>query len=483
VGLPSPVIQKKFRRSGGGRTKPIDNKGKEGHMRPRILNAPTGWLTVLLVSCLWWGLGCSAQEPQPVSEVTYTFDTDVQDLITILAQKSKDNPYREFDKKFSGLYVPKSLFTQEPFVLGLSTESRIPAILLLTAKWVKRYGEAGWLHEMEGPRSQVKFDRNELMPEVARAFSVAPPDSATRRDKVLMALPTGICGNVLFFREDLLKRYHLKPPRTWDELKAVCRKILPQEKQLKYGLLLQPSRFVDDFYTIFWGFGGVIMDDNRFVLGQVQNQEAFLAALKEVVSMEGSILPAAPAIKQFESEEALQQSFLKGEALFVIHLNYFTRDLVDVLQQSTIRTPGGITKIAGQVGVVPMPSPAGQAKQYTNIDSLGWAVNNFAATAWNARQVMDGVKIFLKLLVNDEYQLQAAESWGEVPSLRSALKKLNDKEVLEVYNTVFAAPNMVIRVPPSSRGLNNIMEKQLIAALYGQQTPEAALQEILRELE
>jgi hypothetical protein len=115
-------------------------------MRRRVLLTPAGWLMVLLVSCLLWGLGCGAQEPPPVSEITYTFDKDVQDLINILAQKSKANPYRNFDEKFTGLYVPKSLFTQEPFVLGLSTESRIPAILLLTAKWVKRYGEAGWLH-------------------------------------------------------------------------------------------------------------------------------------------------------------------------------------------------------------------------------------------------------------------------------------------------------------------------------------------------
>ena len=367
-------------------------------------------------------------------------------------------------------------------MLGLSTESRIPAILLLTAKWVKRYGEAGWLHQMEGPRSQVKFHRDELMPEVARAFSVAPAESATRKGSILMAVPTGICGNVLFFRQDLLARYHLAPPRNWDELKAICRKILPQEKQMKYGLLLQPTRFVDDFYAIFWGFGGEAMDDNRFVLGQVQNQAAFIAALKEVLSMQGTVLPAARDLKPFESEEALQQSFLKGEALFVIHLNYFARDLADVLGQSQSKYPGGITNIARQVGVAPIPAPAGQALRYTNLDSLGWAVNNFAATAWNALQVMDGVKKFLKLLVNDEYQLQAAQSWGEVPSLRSALKKLQDKEVLEVYNTVFAAPGVIIRVPAASRELNNSMGKHLLEALYGQRTPEAALQAVLQDL-
>jgi ABC-type glycerol-3-phosphate transport system substrate-binding protein len=479
--LPLPVIQKITGGLAADVQIPLITEGKTS-MRPRVLSTPAGWLTVLLVSCLLWGLGCVAQEPPPVSEITYTFDKDFQDLITILAKKSKANPYKDFDKNFSGLYVPKSLFTQEPFVLGLSTESRIPAILLLTAKWVKRYGESGWLHEMEGPRSQIKFNRDDLMPEVAQAFTVAPPDSASRKGKMLMAVPTGICGNVLFYRQDLLKRYHLKPPRNWDELKAICRKILPQEKQVKYGLLLQPTRFIDDFYTIFWGFGGIVMDENRFVLGQVQNQAAFIAALREILSMQGTILPTAKEMKPFESEEALQQSFLKGEALFVIHLNYFTRDLVDVLRQTKSKKPGGITNIRDQVGGVPIPSPAGQTRHYTNLDSLGWAVNHFAATAWNALQVMDGVKKFLKLLVNDQYQLQAAETWGEVPSLRSALKKLQDKEVLEVYNNVFAAPNMVIRVPSSSREFNNTMEKQLLAVLYGQQTPEAALLVVLQEM-
>jgi multiple sugar transport system substrate-binding protein len=311
---------------------------------------------------------------------------------------------------------------------------------------------------------------------------VAPAGGDSRKSKILMALPTGICGNVLFFRQDLLARYHLKPPRNWDELKAICRKILPQEKRLKYGLLLQPSRFIDDFYAIFWGFGGVVMDDNQFVLGQVQNQAAFLAALKEIVGMEGTILPAARDMLPFDSEEALQQSFLKGEALFVIHLNYFARDLGDVLRQTKERYPGGITRIADQVRVAPIPSQAGQARRYTNLDSLGWAVNNYAATAWNALQVMDGVRKFLQLLVNDEYQLQAAQTWGEVPSLRSALKKLQDKEVLEVYNAIFAAPDVIIRVPPSSRGLNDTMEKNLLAALYGQQTPEAALQAVLHDM-
>ncbi len=102
-------------------------------MRPSILRIPVAWVAVLLVSCLLWGLGCTAEEAPPVSAGTYTFDKDVKKIINTLAQKGKANPYREFDRNFTGLFVPKSLLALEPFVLGLATESRIPAILLLKA--------------------------------------------------------------------------------------------------------------------------------------------------------------------------------------------------------------------------------------------------------------------------------------------------------------------------------------------------------------
>ena len=95
---------------------------------------------------------------------------------------------------------------------------------------------------------------------------------------------------------------------------------------------------------------------------------------------------------------------------------------------------------------------------------------------------MEGVRQFLQLVVNERFQLLAADTYGEVPSLRSALNKLKNPEVLQVYNNVFAAADVEIRMRPYSRSVNNTLEKHLRAALYGQQTPEAALQGTLQEL-
>jgi multiple sugar transport system substrate-binding protein len=460
--------------------KTIDNLQKGSSMGPRILGNPVGWWAALLAGCLLWGLGCEpAQTPPPPPYITYTFDSQTRKIISIFAEESQDNPYREFDKHFNGLYVPASLFAMEPFVLGLSTESRIPTILLVEAHWVKRYGRAGWLHELE--RSQIKFAKEALVPQMAEAFSIALAEDTDRRGKELMAVPTSIRGNVLFFRKDLLEGQRFKPPRNWEELKAICRKILPQEKQLKYGLILHPMGFINDFFPIFWGFGGRVMDDGRLVLGEPQNQAAFLAAFKELQGMQGTILPAARDMKQFEPEGAVEQSFFRGEALFMISWNNRMNDLSAWVQKEKGNPPGSLTA-KSQVGLAPIPSPPGQAKRYTNLDSLGWAVNSFAAKAWNALQVMERVKLFLGLVVNEPFQLQAAESWGEVPSLRGALEKVKNPEVLQVYKDVFAAPDVEIRMRPHSRGVNNTLEKHLRAALYGQQTPEAALQGVLQEL-
>jgi ABC-type glycerol-3-phosphate transport system substrate-binding protein len=296
-----------------------------------------------------------------------------------------------------------------------------------------------------------------------------------------MALPTSIRGNVLFYRRDLLEHYHLAPPRNWEELKAICSKILPQEKRLKYGLLLHPIGFVNDFFPIFWGFGGRVMDDDLIVLGEPQNQAAFLGALKEIQGMQGTILPSARDMNQFEPEEALSRSFFQGEALFMINWNTRLKDLSDFLSQEKGKASGGITAIS-QVGVAPIPSRPGNPRRYSNLDSLGWAVNNFAANAWNGLQVMEGVKQFLQLVVNERFQLLAAETWGEVPSLRGALNKLKNPEALQAYNNVFAEADVEIRMRPHSRWVNNTLEKYLRAALYGQHTPETTLQGVLQEL-
>jgi multiple sugar transport system substrate-binding protein len=435
------------------------------------------------IKCLIWAalvlqiLGCGpAPEILPPQTITYTFDAPTRDLISLLAQKSQNPAYKDFDRDFKGLQVPESLLPYEPFVLGLSTESKIPTVLLLDAPWVQRYGVAGWLYELE--RTKV-FDRSELVPAVADAFSVSLARITGRKGKELVAVPTYIKGNILFYRRDILSRYHLAPPRTWAELKVICRKVLPQEKSLKYGLLIHATNTVNDFYPIFWGFGGRVMDldEGKFILPQRPNHAAFVAALSELVGMQGSIIPGPPELKKFEPAGALRQAFYRGQALFMINWNTRMRDLQDLMAKGE-GPPGSLTHI-NQVGVIPIPAEAGQPHRYSNLGSFGWAINRFSVTS---PKIIKQSKQFIQLVADEQFQLLAAQTMGQVPSLLSALKKVTNQEVLQVFHNTFAQADMTIRPRPNNRLINNVLEKYLQEALYGRMTPEAAFTGAIQDL-
>ncbi len=57
-------------------------------------------------------------------------------------------------------------------------------------------------------------------------------DSATYFNK-LYAYPTTSDGGMLYYRKDLLDKYQLEPPTTWDEMKAACEKIKAGENDDK----------------------------------------------------------------------------------------------------------------------------------------------------------------------------------------------------------------------------------------------------------
>lgn len=444
-------------------------------LTPKIAGLPLTsvvWVLVLLQL-----LGCGpSPDISPPRAITYTFDAPTRELIRLLAEKGESPAYKDFDRNFKGLLVPESLLPYEPFVLGLSTESKIPAVLLLDAPWVQRYGVAGWLYELE--RTQV-FDRTELVPAVAAAFSVSLVHITGKKDKQLVAVPTSIKGNILFYRRDILKRYNLAPPRTWEELKAICRKVLPQEKSLKYGLLIHSTNTLNDFYPILWGFGGRVTDESgQFVLPQKPNADAFVAALKELTAMQGSIIPGPGALKQFDPGGSLRQAFYQGQALFMINWSTRMKDLSDLIAKGQGQPPGSLTSVS-QVGVAPIPAQAGHPHRYSNIGSFGWAVNRFSVTD---PVVIAHARSFIGLVADEQFQLLAAETMGQVPSLIRALEKVTNKEVLQVYHDTFAQKDMVMLPRPHNRRINNVLEKVMEEALYGRQTPEAALAGAIADL-
>ncbi len=434
-------------------------------------------LFLVLMAC--WG--CGAPSATPSSHIlTYTYDDDTRKLIGILENEKRLPEYQEFSQNFKGLIVPQSLLLRfEPFVLALSTKSKIPSVLLLDAPWVQRYGMAGWLYELETARF---FSRDELDPHVAEAFSVVAVSLKKKPGrKQLVAVPPYIKGNVLFYRADLLKKHGVEAPRTWGELRAACTRILKLEPKVKHGLILHVTNFLNDFYPILWGYGGQVIDgEGRLVLGDQKNREACQAALTDLKNIQGHIIPAPERLKLFTKEGSLRQSFYQGEALFMINWNTRTHNLRELIGQCRDAVGGCLTDFS-QVGVAPIPCRQGHPYRYSNIGSFGWGVNRFTVTH-DRLWIIDQAKKFISLVTDENFQILNAEKYDQVPSLRRALSKVKNPEVLKVYHNAFAVNDMILKPRPYNRRINNVLEKHLVGVLMGERQPEEALEAALQEL-
>ncbi len=294
-----------------------------------------------------------------------------------------------------------------------------------------------------------------------------------------MAVPNSIKGNILFFRKDLLDKYNKSAPRNWEELKSICREILPREKSLKYGLIFHVTNFVNDFYPIFWGFGGIIQDENgNLVFLQPEMLAKAEEALREIVGMQGSLAPGPGALKNFEGPTTLRKAFLRGEALFMINWNTRLNDIQEMLSSPEWQGKAAI-KSTSQVGVGPIPSQSGHPKKYSNVGSFGWSINRFAVKDF---LVMENAKKFINVVNSDRFQVLRAENAGDIPALQSALAQVKNQEVLRVYDNIFSSPEVILQPRPRSRIFNNILEKNLLNALYGRSTPSAAIQAAANEM-
>ena len=79
--------------------------------------------------------------------------------------------------------------------------------------------------------------------------------------------------------------------------------------------------------------------------------------------------------------------------------------------------PGSLTNIS-QVWISPIPAQTGQPHRYTNIGSFGWAVNRFSVTD---PEVIANARSFIELVSDEQFQILAAETLGQVPSLMTRL--------------------------------------------------------------
>ncbi len=434
-------------------------------------------LLVFLTCGLLTGCG-SPMDTEPAASFSFVVDAQTKAILEQLRADGHTPESVGFRRNFIGIYVPEVFLPYEPFVLGLATESPIPTVLFLDAPWVRRYAASNWL---TGLASTGIYAVEGLVPAVAHAFSFQQRQAVGGVADELMGVPLSIKGNLLFYRQDILQAHRKSPPRSWEELKAICRDILPREKSLKYGLIFHVTNFVNDFYPVFWGFGGRTHDDRgNLIFLQPEMLAKAEMALSEIVGLQGALVAPGPAaLSRFAAPMSLRQAFLRGEALFMVNWNTRLHDLRVMLADPQWQAQAAM-RSTDQIGVAPIPSQSGRPQYFANVGSFGWAVNRFAVTRPDIKTLASR---FLQLVTSDQVQILRAENAGEVPAATAALAQVRNPDVQRVYEQVFGSPTVVLQPRPYSRRFNDILEKHLQNALFGRQTPAQAIQAVAAELQ
>lgn len=262
-------------------------------------------------------------------------------------------------------------------------------------------------------------------------------------DGKLLGMPWYVDAGLLYYRKDLLQKYGLQPPATWDALAASARQVVDAERaagkadfqgyvfQAKAyeGLTCNALEWVQSFG------GGTVVDERGDIT--IDNPKA-AQALDTAAAWIGSIAPEG--VLNYAEEDA-RGVFQNGQALFMRNWPY-----------AWALSQAADSLVRGKVGVAPLPAgPGGRSAATLG----GWqlAVNRYSLHPKPAAALV-------MYLTSAQIQKQRAIEGSYNPTL-PALYQDKDVlaaspfmgELLHVFKTAVARPASVtgLRYPEVSR--------------------------------
>jgi multiple sugar transport system substrate-binding protein len=290
-------------------------------------------------------------------------------------------------------------------------------------------------------------------------------DSATYFGK-LYAYPHRSNGGLLFYRKDLLEKYNLQVPTTFDEMKAACDKITAGENNAKLGCFAgQYNKYEGltvNFDEAVHGAGGVIVGDDG--KPNVATPEATLGLQTLTDWFKDGHIPKA-AITWTEEEG--RKSFQDGELIF--HRNW------PYVYAFAAKTDGS-SKVNGKFDVAPLPGIT-----QPGVSSLGGGNLGIAKNAENKGTAAD----FLKFMASPDSQESDTLATGNAPVLESVY---SDPDVLKKYPFFPTLLKSIQTAKPRPKAVQYgdvtlAIQDAAYGALQGQTQPDAALQALQAKLQ
>jgi multiple sugar transport system substrate-binding protein len=315
-----------------------------------------------------------------------------------------------------------------------------------------QYFGAGWLEPLDGYIGKPADALKPYLP-VYMSSNVI--------DGKLAAMPAMADAMFMYYRKDLLAKYGVPEPRTWDELSAAAAKIQKGEGSPNLqGLSIQGAPIegaVCTFLLPYWGQGKEFND----AAGKMTLDKA--AAVKGLNQWLGMVDAGVMKknIAEVKTPDTVNE-FKAGQVVFAINWG-FAWDRFQSDKDSTVH---------GKVGVMPLPAMAG-GKSATCVGGWQWAVSAFSKHKVAAANLV-------KYMASPEASKFLAVEGSQLPTYQSVY---TDADVVKAVPWFKDAATVVIagKSRPMSKDygqVSDVIRTTTSAVLGRTKTPAEGVSEI-----
>jgi len=285
----------------------------------------------------------------------------------------------------------------------LKNRSEDVDVFLMDVIWPPEFGAAGWAMPLD-----------DLFPEKEREKFLEGTIVANTYGGHIYGVPLFIDSGMLFYRKDLLEKYHLPVPETWKQMVETAEWIVREEKRQgneMYGFTGQFKQYegiVCDMMEYIMSNGGYIIKPDTGKIGLLE--PATIEAIKFVRdNIIGRIAPRG--VLTYQEPESLDL-FVQGKVVF--HRNWpYAWEISNNPERS---------KIAGKVGIARLP----RFPDHLSVSTLGgWQVGISSFTKHR-----DAAWRFVEFLTSERIQKILALRAGRAPTRKSLY---DDPEILKSY--------------------------------------------------
>jgi multiple sugar transport system substrate-binding protein len=413
--------------------------------------------TGLAGAALLGAAGCGGGEQSGgATELYYTAPEDLTGTTTKLIS--------QFNEKYRGEY--KVIFHQGSSDTGerlnklriqMQAGGEELDIILGDVIWTAELAESGWISDLSDrfPKSQQQA----ILPGSVQAIIY---------DGKPYGMPWYTDTGLLYYRKDLLEKSGYDgPPKTWDELKQMTRKVRA-ESDIKFGFLFQGARYeggVCDACEFIWGHGGNVLDPSDPTRVVIDSPQAIAGLETERSMITDGISPETVTVYK-EDESA--GPFLNGDAVFLRNWPYI---------YALIGTSDYPKLEPEQVGVSELPSSDGKPGNGT--------VGDQPLYLSTSSQYPDAAWKFIEFVTASEQQKFRALEGSYLPTISDLY---DDPEIQDSVPVVALAKEALQHtlprpVSPYYSDMSLEMAEQFNASLTGDLTPEEAARTLKEALE